>query len=147
MDFGHWDISAVGEFDPADWFGFIYRIEDRLTGKSYVGKKQLRFKRQKTLKNKSRTKDSDWRDYTSSCEPLNDAIEERGKGDFDFRILQLCSGKCELSYSEQAIQFRLDVLRTRLPNGEHQFYNKTIAHFNYAGLDKQTAESARKQSR
>ena len=147
MDYGHWNIDAVGEFDPAEWFGFIYHIEDTKTGQGYIGKKQLRFKRAKTKSNKSRTKDSDWRDYTSSCEPLNDAIAERGKSDFTFRILQLCSGKCELSYSEQAIQFTQDVLRARLPNGEHKFYNRTIAHFNYAGLDKQTAESRRKLGR
>lgn len=143
--FGHWDVSRVGEFEPADWFGFVYVITDRQTSKSYIGKKQFQHKRQKTLKNKSRTKESDWRTYTSSCEPLNEAIAERGKSDFDFRIIQMCSGKCELSYTEQKHQFHYDVLRARLPNGEHMFYNRTIAHFNYAGLEKQTLLSESKR--
>ena len=143
-EYGHWDVSAVGPFDPGEWFGFLYLIEDRLTGKAYIGKKQFRFKRQKTIKNKSRTKDSDWREYCSSCEPLQEAIQDRGKADFTFTILRLCSGKCEMSYNEQALQFGHDVLRALLSNGEHKFYNKTIAHFNWAGLEKQTADSQRK---
>ena len=28
IDYGHWDISAVGDFDPAEFFGFIYEIEE-----------------------------------------------------------------------------------------------------------------------
>lgn len=139
-------MDAVGEFDPADWFGFIYQITDLDTGKAYVGKKQFKHKRQKTKANKSRTKESDWRDYLSSCEPLQEAIQERGVTRFRFVILQLCSGKCELSYTEQQWQFNADVLRATLPNGEHKFYNRTIAHFNYAGLEKQTAESQRKSA-
>jgi hypothetical protein len=144
VSYGHWDISLVGEFDPALWWGFAYRIEDRFTGKSYIGKKIFRFKRQRTKANPARTKESDWKEYCSSCEPLQEAILERGKGQFAFQILALCSGKCELSYTEQALQFGHDVLRATLPNGEHRFYNRTIAHFNYAGLEKQTAESHRK---
>lgn len=147
MNAGHWDISAVEEFDPNEWFGFIYLIEQKSTGKAYIGKKQFRFKRQKTKSNKSRTKPSDWLTYTSSCEPLNELIAEFGKDDFSFRILRLCSGKCELSYTEQEMQFAHDVLRARLDNGEHKFFNRTIAHFNYAGLEKQSAESQNKLKR
>lgn len=138
-------MALTGEFDPAKWFGFIYIIEDNLTKKSYIGKKFFLHKRQKTKANKSRTKESDWRTYCSSCDPLVEAIKERGKQDFRFLILRLCSGRCELSYTEQQLQFQYDVLRTTLPNGEPKFYNRTIAHFNFAGLAKQTAESKRKR--
>jgi hypothetical protein len=146
-DTGHWDDSLVGEFDPTKFFGFIYLIEDRDTGRAYIGKKFFKHKRQKTLKNKSRTKESDWKHYNSSCEELCEAIAERGASHFFFKILRLCSGRCELSYTEQELQFAHDVLRARLPNGEHKYYNKTIAHFNFAGLEKQTAESRRLTSR
>ena len=140
-DFGHWDISCVGEFDPAAWFGFLYEIEQRSTGKIYIGKKQLKFKRKKTKLNKSRTKDSDWRHYTSSSELVNDLIKDCGKDDFIFRIVLLCAGKCMLSYEEENAQRRYDVLRCRLSNGEFKYFNRTIGYRNYAGLEKQTLES------
>ena len=144
MDHGYWDVTAVGDFDPKDWFGFIYLIEDLDTGKMYLGKKFFLHKRKKTKSNRSRTKESDWKTYTSSCEPLNDLIKEKGRMSFAFRIIRLCSGRCELSYAEQEAQFGFDVLRARLPNGEHRYFNRTISHFNFAGLEKQTAESRRK---
>lgn len=138
MDAGHWDISLVGEFDPKDYVGFVYEITQKSTGKSYLGKKVFRFKRKKTKTNKSRTKDSDWRDYTSSSELVNTLIEEAGKDDFEFKILVLCPGKCHLTYSELEQQFAHDVLRARLPNGERKYFNNTIGHLNYAGIEKQT---------
>mgnify|MGYP001482890123 CR=1 FL=1 len=144
--YGHWDISAVGEFDPADYFGFIYEIEQKSTGKAYIGKKHFRFKRKKTKSNKSRTKDSDWKDYTSSSELVQDLIEEFGIDDFDFRILLLCTGKCMLGYEEESMQRARDVLRARLPNGELKYFNRTIGYKNFAGLEKQTEEAKRKRS-
>ena len=142
---GHWDISAVGEFDPADYFGFIYIIEQKSTGRSYLGKKFFKHKRKKTIANKSRTKESDWREYTSSSELLNEVIEEAGKDDFVFRILTLCTGRCMLTYCELEQQFAHDVLRARLPNGERKYYNNTVGHLNYSGIEKQTQEARQKQ--
>lgn len=144
MDFGHWNIEAVGEFNPADWFGFIYEIEHLPSGRTYIGKKFFKHKRQKTKKDKSRTKESDWRDYTSSSELLNDLITESPKTDFAFRILRLCSGKCELSYTEEELCFARDVLRARTADGTLKYLNRTIGYKNHAGLEKQTLESRRK---
>ena len=144
MDAGHWDCSVVGEFDPSEFFGFIYEIQELPTGKAYIGKKFFKHKRKKTKSNPSRTKESDWRFYTGSCEPLNEAIQERGKDQYAFRILRLCSGRCELTYSENEIQFARDVLRARLPNGERKYYNKTIGHLLFAGVEKQTEETKEK---
>jgi hypothetical protein len=145
-NYGHWDISDVGEFDPAEWFGFIYEIRQRSTGKSYIGKKFFKFKRKKTKADKSRTKPSDWMDYTSSSVLVSDLVTEEGKEAFDFRILRLCSGRCELTYAEMEEQFARNVLRARLPNGERAFFNKTIAYKNFAGVEKQTEETRRKMS-
>lgn len=146
MDTGHWNIEAVGEFDPSEFFGFIYEIEEVGTGRAYIGKKFFRFKRKKTKADPSRTKDSDWRDYTSSCVPLQEAIQEQGKDKFAFRILSLCSGRCQLTYEEQQMQFTHDVLRAKLPNGERKYWNRTIGHFLFAGVEKQTEETKRKIS-
>jgi hypothetical protein len=143
-DTGHWDTTLVGDFDPAEFFGFVYEIEELSTGRAYIGKKFFRFKRQKTKSNPSRTKESDWREYTSSCEPLSEAIQKQGKQDFAFRILSLCVGRCQLTYEEQQVQFTRDVLRTRLPNGERKYWNRTIGHLLFAGVEKQTEESKSK---
>ena len=144
--YGHWDTALVGEFDECQLWGFVYEIEDRLTGKSYIGKKNFRIKRQKTKKDPSRTKDSGWREYCSSCKPLCEAIVERGPSDFIFRILLLCAGKCMLSYEEESVQRARDVLRARLPNGDRKFYNNVIGYKNFNGLEKQTLETKRLRS-
>ena len=142
--YGHWSIEQVGEFRPEDFFGFIYEIEENDTGKSYIGKKFFKFKRKKTKSNSSRTKESDWRDYTGSSELLNDLIAQRGAESFTFRIISLCSGRCQLTYEEQQVQFSRDVLRTRLPNGERKYYNRTIGHLLFSGVEKQTDETKAK---
>jgi hypothetical protein len=141
-NYGHWDTGEFGEFNPDDFWGFIYEIEEIATGRSYIGKKQFRFKRKKTKSNPSKTKESDWREYTSSSVPLQEAIESQGKDKFTFRILSLCSGRCQLTYEENQLQFSRDVLRAKLPNGERKYFNKTIGHLLFAGVEKQT-EAAR----
>lgn len=130
MDAGHWDVSAVGEFDPACFHGFIYEIEELKTGRLYVGRKKFRVK--------SQSKKSQWMAYTGSCEPLNEAIAEQGKSAFAFRILRLCSGQCELTYTENEIQHARDVLRAKLPTGERKYFNRAIGYKHYAGLEKQS---------
>lgn len=136
-DYGHWDISLVGEFNPDDFFGFIYRIDEKDTGKSYIGRKQLKTKTQK--------KDY-WKYYISSSKEFSLHIQQRGKENFSFFILSLCSGKSQLTYEEEKVQFENDVLRARLENGERKYYNKTIGYRNFNGVEKQTEKSRQKAS-
>lgn len=140
--YGHWQTEV--EFDPNDFWGFIYEIEEISTSKLYIGKKQFRFKRKKTKANPSRTKESDWREYTSSCEPLKEAIKLQGKDNFIFRIITLCAGRSQLTYEENKLQYTRDVLRSKLPNGERKYFNKTIGHLLFAGVEKQTEASKEK---
>lgn len=146
MDYGHWDITQFGEFDPNEFFGFIYEIEEIATGRRYIGKKFFRHKRKKTKADRSKTKESDWREYTSSCVPLQESIELQGKDKFTFRMISLCSGRCQLTYEENQIQFARDVLRSRLPNGERMYFNKTIGHLLFAGVETQTEATKAKMS-
>jgi len=136
-DYGHWCIDAVGEFDPSNYFGFIYEIEEISSGRIYIGRKQL----------KTKTKKSDnWRSYTSSSEDVKTLIEEKGKEAFIFRIVTLCSGKSQLTYEEEKRQFENDVLRTKLSSGEKKYFNKTIGYRRFAGVEKQTEQSKIKAS-
>jgi len=144
--YGHWDITLFGEFDPDEFFGFIYEIEELATGRCYIGKKFFRHKRKKTKADKSKFKESDWKEYTSSCEPLKESIEQQGKDNFTFRILSLCAGRSQLTYEECQYQYTRDVLRTKLPNGERKYFNKTIGHLLFAGVEKQSDEAKAKMS-
>lgn len=139
---GHWDVSAVGPFSPDDFVGFVYEIEHLSTGRSYIGKKSFKSKRRKTKRNKARYQESDWKEYCSSCTPLKYEIEQRGRDQFAFRILAVCSGKSLLTYTEEEYQFKRDVLRSRLPDGTKKFFNNAVGYKLYAGLEKQTRESA-----
>lgn len=145
-DYGHWDITLFGDFDPNEFWGFIYEIEEIATGRCYIGKKQFRFKRKKTKSNPSKTKESDWKEYTSSCEPLKESIALQGKDKFAFRILSLCAGRSQMTYEECQLQYTRDVLRSKLPSGERKYFNKTIGHLLFAGVEKQTAEAKAKIS-
>lgn len=149
IDYGHWDVSLVGNFDPSYWFGFIYEIENLITGQKYIGKKQFRQKKSRPpLKGKKRKRieyvDSNWRKYESSSDLVKQGIQEHGKENFKFVILRLCSGLCELSYTEEKLQFENDVLFKKLSSGLDAYYNNTIAHKNYGGIIKQINETQEK---
>lgn len=114
MENNSW-ISPLGEFDPNDYFGFVYMIVNKESGKFYIGKKQFhnRIKR-KPLKGKTRNrityKESDWKNYWSSSEDLQTQILLEGEDKFDRIILALCKTKIDMSYTEVEVQVTLNVL-------------------------------------
>lgn len=147
-NYGHWNIELVGFFNPEDFFGFIYLIKNEITGRSYLGKKNFTFKkvRQKNCKKYSIRIESDWKEYLSSSELLKFDIQKYGKENFSFTILRLSSGKSELSFLEEQYQYMADVLCAKLETGEKAFYNKTIGHRHFAGVEKQSNQSKLKVS-
>jgi len=121
-DTGHWYFSKK---IPKDCYGFIYEIKNKLSGKKYIGKKQVvkKIKRAplKGRKNKRHIlQESDWKTYTGSCNQLNEEINLQGKGDFAFTILGLCYNKWELAYKEARLQFEKGVLLS------DEYYNGII---------------------
>jgi hypothetical protein len=115
MNLGHWKLNE-SVYYTNNFFGFIYRIENNITGKYYIGKKQCNKKvKKKPLKGRVNKrieiKESDWKDYTGSSNDLNADIVKYGKDNFTFTILKICSSKWELAYEEIKEQLRLDVLR------------------------------------
>lgn len=129
MDFGHWEFPY--EFDPNEWFGFIYRITELHTGRQYVGKKQFHSNRTKVVKGRKNRKhykkESDWKKYTGSSQELNKAIEEHGKENYKFQIESLHKTKGSLHYQEVVVQITEDVLRVRMPDGTRKYYNGHIS--------------------
>jgi hypothetical protein len=111
-DTGHWILpSNVEEFgdNSKDYFGFVYKIT-LPNGLWYIGSKQFLSKRKlKGLKNSTRARrtvvESDWREYTSSSNMINDIISKEGKGNIKFEIITLVrGGKFELKYCEMKHQ-------------------------------------------
>ena len=106
-DYGHWDISLVGKFNPDKHLGFVYQITHKESGKSYIGCKHLwKFRKRKKVNA------SEWRYYYSSGKYLKPHIEELGADAFTFVILMLCANKRDLYYNEEKIQMQLGVLES-----------------------------------
>jgi hypothetical protein len=137
LDLGHWTFPH--DFDPAEWFGFIYRITEINTGREYVGKKQFFSNRTKVVagrKNRKHyKKESDWRKYTGSSKELNLSIEATGMINYKFNIESLHKTKGSLHYREVVVQITEDVLRTRLPSGIRKFYNGHISSVKFIPAD------------
>jgi hypothetical protein len=127
----HWLYQGAAwnppeDFTPQDYYGFVYEITNRATGKKYIGKKF--FWSAKTLpitkKRKRRKKlkvESNWRDYWGSNKHLQNDVEEMGADCFHRQIIHLCKTKGECAYMEAKEQFENDVLL------REDFYNGIIS--------------------
>ena len=83
-------------------FGFVYEIENTITGRKYIGRKyftQAGYKQVNGKKKKIR-KPSDWQDYYGSNETLKREVAELGTHNFRRTILYLCKSKSECAYWE-----------------------------------------------
>lgn len=94
---------------------FVYKITNLITGKKYIGKKQIwqtikrpPLKGQK--KKRKITKESDYKDYYGSSEELKRDVITYGKENFQREILEICSCKWECAYLELEWQIKERVL-------------------------------------
>ena len=104
------------EFDPQDYFGFVYKITNLTNGKFYIGKKYfyhtsnvklgkkelaaLPVTRGRKSTTKQVIKESDWISYWGSSKELQQDVKELGAEMFECIILKLCKDKKELTYYE-----------------------------------------------
>jgi hypothetical protein len=104
------------EFDPQDYFGFVYKITNLTNSKFYIGKKYfyhtsnvklgkkelaaLPVTRGRKSTTKQVIKESDWRSYWGSSKELQQDVKELGAEMFECVILKLCRDKKELTYYE-----------------------------------------------
>tara|TARA_Y100000296_G_scaffold64673_1_gene75979 strand:- start:257 stop:673 length:417 start_codon:yes stop_codon:yes gene_type:complete len=127
-DLGHWSPDL--DFNVDDYFGFVYKITNKNTNRSYIGRKQFHSYTRKKIKGKKNRKkivrESDWKTYTGSCEPLNEEIVSIGKENFTFTILKLCITKRDLGYTETQLQFKENVLESTFADGTRKYYNNNI---------------------
>jgi len=92
--------------------GFVYKITNTNDGRFYIGKKLFTRAGYKTIKKKKKKirVESDWKNYYSSSEELNEDVQKLGKNMFCREILRLCKSKSECTYYEAKYQFELSVL-------------------------------------
>ena len=100
-----------------DYVGFVYEITNKMSGRKYIGKKLVQFKKSrpplKGRKNRRRyIIESDWREYYGSSDALTEDIEKLGHDNFTREILFYCKNKAELSYIEAREQFARKVLES-----------------------------------
>ena len=123
-DIGHWECDF--EFNPDEWFGFIYRIIEIETNREYIGKKQFTKLKRKKIKNRANRKhvrsESNWKKYTSSSNYINESIEKNGVQQYRFIIESLHKTKGSLFYAEVKKQIEEDVMRSLMPDGVTRRY-------------------------
>ncbi len=109
--------------DILDHLGFVYLIENLITGKKYVGKKLFYFSRTKQIKGKKKRFkiESDWMSYYGSNVELNSDVETLGQENFKREILHLCKSKGLCNYLEAKEQFVRCVLE------DDNYYNGWIS--------------------
>ena len=101
--------------DIGEYYGFIYRITNTITGHDYIGRKYFKSKRKlKPLKGykRKRTKivETDWNDYYGSSKRLLADIEEHGEDNFKREIIELCTTRGNTNYAELVWQVNEEVL-------------------------------------
>jgi hypothetical protein len=112
--------------DIQDYFGFVYLIENKITGRKYIGRKYLwQFRTPKGKKRKVKS-ESDWKNYYGSCPELTEDIKKIGKENFSRTILSLHKTKGRTNYEETRQLFKQDVLTESLDSGEPAFYNSNV---------------------
>lgn len=116
-------IYNGNEFDEnlaRDYYGFVYRIVNTTTGRSYIGRKYFYFRKKRKLK------ESDWRAYYGSCDELLQDIEALGVHNFRREILSLHETRGLVNYHENVQLFSRDVLFSKDLQGNRLYYNSNI---------------------
>lgn len=109
------EVESIEDM-PEGVFGFVYQITHLISGKIYIGKKQLMTNR--TLpplkgerKKRKVTKEGNWINYFGSQAEMKQLVKESDNlEEFDRRILRYCFTKKELTYRELEYQVKNDVL-------------------------------------
>jgi hypothetical protein len=107
-----WYYDGVPFGDDGTSFGFVYLIENLISGKKYIGRKYFSKAGYKQVngKRKKIRKTSDWETYYGSNETLKKEVAELGAHNFRRTILYLCKSRSECSYFETREIFTRDAL-------------------------------------
>lgn len=135
----HWE-DMPKEID--NYFGFVYTMTDRETGKIYIGSKQFMFwngprggykcttPMDKEFFDPTLWVPSDWPQYTSSSRLVNKMASQR-PWSFEYKVLHLAKSKLELHLLEIQEQVDRNVLQALDEDGEYVYLNENIMGVEY----------------
>lgn len=99
---GNWLYKE--HIDINEYFGFVYKITNVITGHFYIGKKQFFKERKVKLKDSKRKikqlAESDWKKYWGSSKEFINHKKKYKEENFKKEILFVCKNKTELTYYE-----------------------------------------------
>ena len=113
-------------YDIGDYYGFVYRITNTTTQKSYIGRKYFYQKRKPRGGKRRVTSESDWKRYYGSSDDLKQDIRSLGRGSFRREILSLPTTLGKVNYEETRQLFLHNVLTEALDDGTPKYYNSNI---------------------
>ena len=114
--------------------GFVYDIENKVTGQKYIGRKYF------YSRNKNIMIESDWKTYKSSSEHVQEAIAFYGIDNFDFIIRACYALRSQVNFEETVAQFKADVLTAKLLDGTRVYYNRSIMNKFFVAKEKASDE-------
>jgi hypothetical protein len=101
-------------FPPEGTHSFVYLITNLASGKKYIGKKSIYSHKTEVIpgrvKKKKTVRESNWKNYWGSCQPLKEDVKLLGKEKFHREILDFCTSKSWATYKEAMYQFEYGVL-------------------------------------
>ena len=118
--------TAFTSDDIGDFFGFVYCITNKQSGKRYIGRKYFKQKRKLRGGKRRVTSESDWKKYYGSSTELNSDRKILGNSAFKREILSLHTRLGDVNYEETKQLFLNNVLQESLDNGEPAYYNSNI---------------------
>ena len=118
--------TAFTSDDIGDFFGFVYCITNKQSGKRYIGRKYFKQKRKSRGGKRRVTSESDWKKYYGSSTELNSDRKILGNSAFKREILSLHTRLGDVNYEETKQLFLNNVLQESLDNGEPAYYNSNI---------------------
>ena len=132
--------------DIGDYFGFVYLITNKTTGRKYIGRKYFWSFRKPPGKKRKVKQESDWKKYYGSCPELKDDVKLYGKEFFSREILSLHETKGTCNYEETKQLFLNNVLSETLDTGTAAYYNSNILgrymRKDYGNFGKHSTENA-----
>ena len=107
-----WIYNGEPLTEPGEYYGFVYTIENLLSGRKYIGKKFFWSTKRKQVNKKRKTikVESDWKTYWSSSDELKSEIAALGEHNFKRTIIHLCKTKGVTNYLEAKEQMSHAVL-------------------------------------
>ena len=112
--------------DIGDYYGFVYRITNTTSSKSYIGRKYFVQKRKPKGGKRRVTSESNWKQYYGSSDELKRDIRDLGRESFRREILSLHPTVGRTNYEETRQLFLNEVLTKRLTDGSPAYYNSNI---------------------